>query len=149
VPELLRDRAGPELVDTLSIRLRSDANMRTLLMIGAVLGFLSVAIGAAADHGGWVEGMADSVATAIRYHQLGALMIVLLALVGWQLEPGVLRRGLGVSAALFVTGTVLFSFSIYAAAMTGLRDLTMITPLGGMTLMIAWLAVLLTAFRAR
>lgn len=123
--------------------------MRILLMIGAVLGLLSVAIGAAADHGGWADGMADSVATAIRYQQLGALMIVLLALGGLRLEPGVLRRGLGVSAVLFVAGTVLFSFSIYAAAMSGMRGLTMITPFGGVTLMAAWLALLIAAFRAR
>lgn len=59
--------------------------MKALLMIGAVLGFLSLAVGAAADHGGWAESMAESVATAIRYHQLGAIMIAVLALVGLQL----------------------------------------------------------------
>lgn len=123
--------------------------MRTLLMIGAVLGLLSVAIGAAADHGGWAEAMAASVDTAIRYHQLGAIMIVVLALAGLRTENDGLRRGLGIAAMLFVIGTVLFSFSIYAAAMTGLRDLTLITPFGGVTLMAAWLALLLAAFRGR
>ncbi len=123
--------------------------MRNLLMIGAALGFLSVAIGAAADHGAWAESMADSVATAIRYHQLGALMIVVLTLAGLRLEPGTLRRGLAISAGLFVGGTLLFSFSIYAAAISGINGLTMLTPFGGMTLMVAWIALLVTGFRAR
>jgi len=123
--------------------------MRNLLMIGAALGFLSVAIGAAADHGAWAESMADSVATAIRYHQLGALMIVVLTLAGLRLEPGTLRRGLAISAGLFVGGTLLFSFSIYAAAISGTNGLTMLTPFGGMTLMVAWIALLVTGFRAR
>jgi len=123
--------------------------MRNLLMIGAALGFLSVAIGAAADHGAWAESMADSVATAIRYHQLGALMIVVMTLAGLRLEPGTLRRGLAISAGLFVGGTLLFSFSIYAAAISGINGLTMLTPFGGMTLMVAWIALLVTGFRAR
>lgn len=123
--------------------------MRALLMIGAVLGFLSVAIGAAADHGGWAEAMAASVATAIRYHQLGAVMIVVLALAGLRTENERLRRGLGIAAWLFTIGTLLFAFSIYAAAISGLRGLTMITPFGGVTLMAAWIALLVAAFRVR
>lgn len=60
-----------------------------------------------------------------------------------------MRRGLAITATLFVIGTLLFSFSIYAAALTGVRGLTVITPFGGMTLMAAWLALLLVAFRGR
>ena len=123
--------------------------MKALLMIGALLGLLSVAIGAAADHGAWAVAMADSVATALRYHQLGAVMIVLLALAGLKREDHGLRRGLGIAATLFAIGTLLFSFSIYAAAISGIRGLTNITPLGGVTLMAAWLALLVTGFRAR
>lgn len=123
--------------------------MRTLLMTGAALGFLSVAIGAAADHGGWAVEMAESVATAIRYHQLGALMIVVLALAGLKLDDDRMCRGLGIAAGLFAIGTVLFSFSIYAAAISGVRDLTLITPFGGVTLMAAWIALLIAAVRAR
>ncbi len=90
--------------------------------------------------------MAASVATAIRYHQLGAVMIVLLALVGLKLEDQAVRRGLGLAATLFAIGTLLFSFSIYAAAISGIRGLTIITPFGGVTLMAAWLALLVTGF---
>lgn len=123
--------------------------MRSLLMIGAVFGFLSVAIGAAADHTGWAEAMAASVASAIRYHQLGAVMIVMLALAGLTTRHDGLRRGLGIAGWLFAIGTLLFSFSIYAAAISGLRGLTMITPFGGVTLMAAWIALLVAALRAR
>jgi len=117
-----------------------------LLSVGALLGVLSVVIGAVADHGPLSGEMAESVATAIRYHQLGAVMIVILAIAGLRAgagaQPGFRRTGW-----LFVAGTLLFSLSIYAAALTGIGALTLVTPLGGLTLMAAWLSLLWVALR--
>lgn len=118
--------------------------MNRLLFIAALLGFLSVAIGAAAEHAlrpGLDEETWRWVLTAIRYHQVGslaALAIGLCTLV--DLAPARLRR-LRLAGWLFVLGTVLFCFSIYAAALTGIEALTYLTPFGGVTLMSAWLAV--------
>ncbi|NBB92314.1 MAG: DUF423 domain-containing protein [Gammaproteobacteria bacterium] len=118
--------------------------MNRLLFIGALLGFLSVAIGAAAEHAlrpGLDEETWRWVLTAIRYHQVGSLAALAMGLITLaDLAPASLRR-LRVAGWLFVLGTVLFSFSIYAAALTGLDALTYVTPFGGVTLMIAWLAV--------
>lgn len=118
--------------------------MNRLLFASALLGFLSVAIGAAAEHvlrPGLDEETWRWMLTAIRYHQIGALGALAIGLVSLlDLEPRRLAR-LRAAGWLFVAGTLLFSFSIYAAAMTGLEGLTYVTPFGGVTLMIAWLIV--------
>jgi len=127
--------------------------MHRLLFASALLGFLSVAIGAAAEHvlrPGLDEETWRWVLTAIRYHQVGSLAAVAAALGTLaDLGPERLRR-LRLAGWLFVLGTLLFSFSIYAAAITGLEGLTYVTPFGGVTLMLAWLGVAWSALaRAR
>lgn len=118
--------------------------MNRLLFTAALLGFLSVAIGAAAEHvlrPGLDEETWRWVLTAIRYHQVGALAALAVGLAGLADLGPVRHRRLRISGWLFTAGTVLFSFSIYAAALTGIEALTMLTPFGGTTLMLAWLAV--------
>ena len=122
----------------------------TVLFIGALLGFLSVVIGASVEH--VVKPNVDPevfrwTMTAVRYHQIGALAVFA---IGLSLAAGVrgeLGRWLGRSAALFLIGTVLFSFSIYITAVTGVEKLTYITPVGGVTLMAAWAAAAWGALR--
>lgn len=118
--------------------------MNRLLLTAALLGFLSVAIGAAAEHvlrPGLEEETWRWVLTAIRYHQVGALAALAVALATLVDLGPARRKRLRVAGWLFVVGTVLFSFSIYASAMTGIDGLTLLTPFGGITLMAAWLAV--------
>jgi len=112
-----------------------------VLLIGAVLGFLSVAIGASVEH--VVKPNVEPevfrwTMTAIRYHQIGALVVFA---IGLGLAAGIrsqLAKWLKIAATLFVVGTVLFSFSIYLTAITGVEKLTYITPVGGTILMAAW-----------
>ncbi len=126
--------------------------MNRLLLVAAVLGFLSVAVGAAAEHV-LRPGLEDEtwrwVLTAIRYHQVGALAALALGLAHHIGASGATARRLGLAGWLFVAGTLLFSFSIYAAALTGIEGLTLLTPLGGITLMVAWLAVAWAALAPR
>ena len=49
---------------------------------------------------------------------------------------------------LFVVGTVLFSFSLYALALTGQRWLGAITPLGGVAFIAGWLCLAVAALRS-
>lgn len=126
--------------------------MNKVLVAGALLGFLSVAIGASIEH--VLRGSADDevlrwTMTAIRYHQVGALMTTMIGL-ALLVRPDIrAASGLARSGWLFVVGTVLFSFSIYAAAVSGLEILTYITPVGGVTLMIAWLSLAWAAIKTR
>jgi len=125
--------------------------MNKVLAAGALLGFLSVAIGASIEH--LLRGNADAEVlrwsmTAIRYHQVGALVVTMIGLALFVRPDIAAAPALARSGWLFVGGTVLFSFSIYAAALSGLEILTWATPVGGVTLMIAWLSLVLTALKA-
>lgn len=118
--------------------------MNPLLLAAAVLGLLSVAIGAASEHllrPGLDEETWRWVTTAIRYHQFGALAALAVGLAAGVDGVPVRARRLRIAGWLFVLGTLLFSFSIYAAALSGLDGLTRMTPFGGTTLMLAWAAV--------
>ena len=110
-----------------------------------ILGFLSIAIGAVGEHA--LRGSAGpeiirSFEVAIRYHQLHSVALLALAIgiaANDRLAP------LAKAFWLMFEGTVLFSFSIYASVFTGIKALTYITPLGGITLMLSWLMVALLA----
>ena len=125
--------------------------MNKVLAAGALLGFLSVAIGASIEH--VLRGNVDDevlrwTMTAIRYHQIGALVITMIGLALLVRPDAPATGGLVRSAWLFVAGTLLFSFSIYAAALSGVEALTYLTPIGGVALMIAWLSLAWTAISA-
>src|SRR6266542_4342948 len=48
---------------------------------------------------------------------------------------------------LFAVGTVLFSGSLYALALTGVRALGAVTPFGGVAFIAGWIALALAALR--
>jgi uncharacterized membrane protein YgdD (TMEM256/DUF423 family) len=123
--------------------------MNPVLVLGALLGLLSVIIGASAEHlirASVEEEVWRWVMTAVRYHQVGAVVITA---IGLALAAGAQpARRLGLAAGFLIAGTLLFSFSIYAAAVTGIEKLTYVTPLGGVTLMFGWLLLIWAGFGA-
>lgn len=118
--------------------------MTAALLAGAALGLLAVIAGAATGHGPVAgldaEGM-RSMMTAVRYHEFGAIMIVVTGLAAALVESRTAAFRLSLSAWLFVAGTVLFSFSIYARLLLGLEWLGPVTPLGGMCHMAGWIVL--------
>ena len=125
--------------------------MNPVLIAGALLGLLSVVVGASSEH--VLQARVDDevfrwVMTAIRYHQIGALIVAALGLALIVLQGHRVQRLLVASGWLFVAGTALFSFSIYVAALTGVQAFTYLTPIGGVTLMLAWLVLIAAGFRA-
>lgn len=106
--------------------------MNKLLICGAVLGLVSVIMGALGDHGfDLTPEKSESLATAIRYNMLYAVLITALALSQ--------QKKLFISGAVFAVGTTLFSFSIYFALITGIQQFTYITPFGGVLIIAGWL----------
>ena len=88
-----------------------------ILIVGALLGFFSVAFGAYSEHG-LRPNVSDEefrmLMTAIRYNQVHALIISVLGLITLPssfLNNHLFRR----SGFLFILGTILFSFSIYTS----------------------------------
>ena len=76
------------------------------------------------------------------YHAL-ALLAVAWACARW---PSAWASAAG---WLFMTGTVLFSGSLYLLAFTGVRALGAITPFGGLAFILGWLALAWAAWTAR
>lgn len=123
---------------------------RALLVCGALLGAAAVMSGAFGAHA--LEGVLTPPATAwyetaVTYHAGHALAILACALLG--LMPG-LRRGRGwamLAGLCFVLGILIFSGSLYTMAFTGHRALGMITPIGGVFLILGWLALAVSGWR--
>ena len=83
--------------------------------------------------------------TGVRYqmtHAL-ALLVVAWAATRW---PG---RAVAVAGWLFALGTLLFSGSLYVLALTGIRWLGAITPLGGGAWLAGWLCLACAAWSVR
>jgi uncharacterized membrane protein YgdD (TMEM256/DUF423 family) len=109
-------------------------------VLGAVSAFCSVALGAFGAHALKSRLSAEALAifeTGARYQMFHALALLLVAalpkiraaLAGW----------------FFLAGTIFFSGSLYAIALTGVRGLGALTPFGGLCFLSGW-AVLAVAF---
>ncbi|HYA66635.1 MAG TPA: DUF423 domain-containing protein [Burkholderiaceae bacterium] len=118
-------------------------------LAGALFGFLGVAAGAFGAHAlkARLEPAALAVFdTAVRYQIVHALALLGSSWVAQQ-WPG---RAASASAILFSVGIVLFSGSLYVLSLSGEHLLGAITPVGGVLLLLGWLALALAAFaRAR
>lgn len=123
-----------------------------ILIFGALLGFFSVAFGAYAEHGlreAVTEEHFRFLMTAIGYNQVHAVVIVAIGLA--LLNGGKLSNlpALKWSGLLFIIGTVVFSFSIYLSVSLDIPSLVNITPVGGMTIMTAWLLLMVAGILVR
>jgi len=111
---------------------------RTFLMLGAINAFLCVAFGAFGAHGLKQRLSVDMLAvyqTGVQYHFYHALGLIVVGLVLLHLPKS---RPVVLSGWLMLTGIVLFSVSLYALSLTGIRGLGMVTPFGGVAFLSAW-----------
>ncbi len=123
-------------------------NDRHIVVIAALTLMVGVGAGAFGAHGLKAMLSADMLAiwqTAVLYqmiHGLGLLGIAALA----QRLP---HRRLIAAGIVMFAGTVIFSGSLYILALTGIRGLGAITPIGGVAFIVAWAMLALTAWRER
>lgn len=106
--------------------------MRILLALAALSGFLAVALGAFAAHGA-SERAAELLRTGAHYQMVHALAVF----AAFALHRAG-AKGMGLVAALFLVGTLLFSGSLYAMALGAPRILGAVTPLGGLSFIAGW-----------
>jgi len=113
---------------------------RLFFMIGSLSGFIGVALGAFAAHA--LKGHLDadllaSFEVGVRYQMYHSFALLA---VGWAHTrwPG---AAVTASGWLFVVGTALFSGSLYALSLSGVRWLGAITPIGGCALLAGWLCL--------
>ncbi len=116
--------------------------MRNLLMLATINGFLAVSLGAFGAHGlasKW-RNLSDAAQrmswweTASHYHIVHAFAIALAALMIPRIASGLPS----VAGYLFVVGILLFSGSLYTMALSGVRVLGAVTPVGGICLLAGW-----------
>ncbi|MDP3180280.1 MAG: DUF423 domain-containing protein [Bacteroidota bacterium] len=68
------------------------------------------------------------------YHSLGLLLI---GLIGFQIDSKWLRW----SGILLIAGIILFSGSLYALSISGIKVLGAITPIGGLSFVAGWICL--------
>jgi len=111
--------------------------LRQFLMLAAFFGFTGVGLGAFAAHGLKDRLSSDYLAvfhTGVNYQLIHALALLALAVLSVQM-PGRLVNAAGV---MFCIGIVLFSGSLYALTLSGVRLFGVITPFGGLAFLVGW-----------
>jgi uncharacterized membrane protein YgdD (TMEM256/DUF423 family) len=125
----------------------NEMTARLALTLAGLLLFAAVGAGAFGAHALKAVLASDLMAayqTAVQYHFWHALGLLG---VGVLLQQRPESRMLATAAWLLVAGVVLFSGSLYALALTGVRGLGAVTPFGGVALLAAWAAVAWAAWR--
>ena len=112
------------------------------LMIGAMSGCLVVIMGAFGAHA--LNEILDEYGKsiynkAVLYHMFHSIALLILGLIN-KIQPEI---SLFISGWSFLFGIILFSGSLYILAITGIKALGMITPIGGILFIIGWIVLLL------
>jgi uncharacterized membrane protein YgdD (TMEM256/DUF423 family) len=113
---------------------------------GCVSGFLAVALGAFGAHG-----LADKLSekalsvyhTAAQYQMYHAL-----ALVGLGAWGGWAQQSVSAPGWCWILGTLVFAGSLYALALTDIKILGAITPIGGVLFLVGWILFAFKAWKA-
>lgn len=124
---------------------------QVIIALGAINAFLAIACGAFAAHA--LKNIVSEHYLQVfhtgadyqMYHALGMLLIGNLMNDQISKVNSALTRG----AILMQVGIILFSGSLYTLSLTGIKWLGMITPIGGVCLMLAWLILASSRLKAR
>lgn len=120
---------------------------RIFLMIASALGGISVILGAFATHSlkdTLSERALEIWETGTKYQMYHALALILVALLLSRLSTE--STALVVAGYAFIIGVLLFSGSLYALSLSGIKWLGAITPLGGVAFIIGWSCLALAAW---
>jgi uncharacterized membrane protein YgdD (TMEM256/DUF423 family) len=128
---------------------QKDRLMPTMLFIlASISGFLAVAFGAFGAHALKARlepGMLVVFETAVRYqfYHTFALFVS-----GWALQK--FQHGpFGTAGGFFIAGIVIFSGSLYALSLTGIRQFGAVTPVGGLAFLVGWVLLLIGFWKQR
>jgi uncharacterized membrane protein YgdD (TMEM256/DUF423 family) len=124
-----------------------DAGMKWSVIgaASAALAVMAGAFGAHALRARLEPALLDVFETGARYHVYHALALIAAGLAA-ESKPD---RAFAIAGGLFVTGTILFSGSLYALALSGVRAFGAVTPLGGLCFIGGWIALAVGFARRR
>lgn len=109
------------------------------LIAGSINAMLAVLLGAFGAHSlktRLTDEMLAVYQTGVQYHFYHSLGLIIIGIVAFHLPASALLKW---SAWIMLAGILLFSGSLYLLAITNIRWLGMITPLGGTAFIVAWL----------
>ncbi len=110
---------------------------KTQIIIAAVSGLLAVALGAFGAHGLKKIISPENLEiykTGVLYHLIHSAVLLAIALNS--------TYDFTTSFLFFVAGILLFSFSLYIYSVSGVKVFAIITPFGGVSLLIGWLSII-------
>jgi uncharacterized membrane protein YgdD (TMEM256/DUF423 family) len=122
--------------------------MRLWILLGSISGGLSVITGAFGAHGlrdRFTPRQMEIYQTACHYQLAHALALVLVGILAGTIAKD--SASITITGWAFTVGTVIFSGSLYALAITDIKILGAITPIGGLAFIIGWFSLAYTAFK--
>jgi uncharacterized membrane protein YgdD (TMEM256/DUF423 family) len=117
-----------------------DTQSRALLGVAALSGFIAVSAGAFGAHGAAEPQAKALLETGAHYQMVHALAAMACAI----LERHGLRRAV-LAGWSFVAGGMLFSFSLYFIAIGQPPVIGVVTPIGGLLMLLGWASLALSA----
>ncbi|WP_204519019.1 DUF423 domain-containing protein [Brevibacillus fulvus] len=122
--------------------------MKTFLLLGSLNGFLAVALGAFAAHGlksrlsDYLLGVFQ---TGVQYEMIHAIALILVAILSKWYPDSTYLVWAGWS---FFAGIIFFSGSLYALALSNVRVLGAITPIGGVLFLLGWIMLAIHGWKS-
>ena len=119
---------------------------KIFFLTGSIMGFLGVALGAFGAHAlkdRLTPEMLGVFETGVRYQMYHAFALLAAAWAAsspWPHQPWVRMAGVQ-----FIVGIVVFSGSLYALSLTGVRLWGAVTPLGGLAFLAGWACLFMAA----
>lgn len=118
-----------------------------LIKFAALSGFVSVALGAFGAHGLKNKLSVDMLAvykTAVEYQFVHTLALLAVA---FCIHSFGKQLALNIAGIGFMLGIVIFSGSLYALSLSGIKVLGAITPIGGLAFLVAWMSLFIAAWK--
>lgn len=127
------------------MQMRHEMNDKKIwIIISAVSGFTTVALGAFGAHGlkSTISAeMLEIFKTGIFYQFVHTIVLLILSATNF-------IKG-KISSILFLLGIILFSFSLYLYSTSGIKIFAIITPVGGVCFLIGWLGIIIEVVRKK
>ncbi|MDX2096239.1 MAG: DUF423 domain-containing protein [Leptolyngbyaceae cyanobacterium bins.59] len=122
--------------------------VKGLIFLAGLLGAMAVGAGAFGSHalkGKLTDQALQIFEVGVRYQMYHVLALLLVGI--WLTQAPTSSPFLLVAGYCFLAGIAIFSGSLYALSLTGIKWLGTITPLGGFAFMAGWVCVAIAALK--
>ena len=109
------------------------------IKLGSIFGLLSVVIGSLGAHSleNIIHNKIDIFNTGLHYQMFHSLALIITGIIS-----KITRKNLTKIGFFFITGIILFSGSLYFIAVFKISHIGIITPIGGLFLMMGWILLI-------